>query len=81
MRTGYIKDEKVIFPEDVTHAEIIATISHINNSELAAAKMFLNCVDVENLSDESKEYIQKAINCIKTALKVNYATQNYILKP
>ena len=41
LQVGFIKDDKLMFESTPNLKEVVATINHLNNSELAAAKMFL----------------------------------------
>lgn len=65
-RTGYFKDGSTVFPENASPVEVVATINHLNNSTLAAAKMY-----AQLLPDDCKGKTN-IIDCLTEALKVNY---------
>lgn len=80
IRTGSQKDGQVIFPENATAFEVVATVKHLNGSYLPAAKMFLQVIDTSKLSEEEVGYIKQAIEMIALSIKVEEAAVQYLFK-
>lgn len=70
IRTGYdAENGDVIFPEQATSLEVIATVNHLNGSHLAAAKLYLeNCGLQDALIDKAIKLIIRSIKIEKSAL-------------